>query len=261
MSLVDQATADPPIATFPLWCDEQPPTHLEVFTKVSTTALSLDTQATRIFQMTNESRTKRDLGPLQWSPRAANVAAAYCTKMLTENFVSHRSPEGQTVVDRLLAADIQATTAQENLVFLDNATPYQFHRALMRSPTHRANILAPAVTHMGVAVVSARSAGGGETAPTGNAANAGENGARACVTQVFYRTLSRPGDGTRSAKEAQVTPLPAGRDRGRLGSPTQTRVSRSVVKPHRTSHGRWHQQTNKDQDGDKKPETPTPGQR
>jgi hypothetical protein len=67
-------------------------------------------------------------------------------------FIGHTSPTTGSARDRVERARIAATMVQENIGRDVNAE--QLHTGLMDSPGHRANILSPDVTHIGVGVVS-----------------------------------------------------------------------------------------------------------
>jgi uncharacterized protein YkwD len=105
-----------------------------------------------VFQLVNQSRVDAGLGRLANDPAIAAVARSHSEEMRDLGYFSHIDPQGQNVVGRLQAAGIRFTSAAENLARIQNATnPGGYaHQQLMSSPDHRANILDPRFTRIGI---------------------------------------------------------------------------------------------------------------
>jgi len=70
--------------------------------------------------------------------------------MVVRGYFGHVSPTGQDVTARLAAEGVYTQRAAENLVRA--ASSPRAHTRLMGSPAHRANILDPELTHVGIGV-------------------------------------------------------------------------------------------------------------
>lgn len=105
----------------------------------------------RIFELLNLERKDAGLKPLEWNQNAAVAARAHA-KLLAENRdMSHQFPGEPDLRERLTATAVRFTSAGENVAKADD--PDEAHLALMSSPGHRANILGPDYTAVGVGVV------------------------------------------------------------------------------------------------------------
>ncbi len=71
--------------------------------------------------------------------------------MAAHGYVGHVSPRTGDVTRRFERAGIRAAVVRENVA--RGYGPRQIHDSLMRSPGHRANLLADDVTHVGIGVV------------------------------------------------------------------------------------------------------------
>lgn len=129
------------------------------------------------FDLLNAEREARGLSILAWDERAASVAKAHSEDMLANNFVGHVSPRTGDAGARFERAGIRGAVVRENVA--RGYGPKGIHESLMNSPGHRANLLAPDVTHVGIGVVF------GE--PESTAANAPRP---VFLTQNFY---AKPG--------------------------------------------------------------------
>jgi len=72
--------------------------------------------------------------------------------MARNDFFGHRSPTTGGPEDRVRRAGIQLSLIGENVAQADG--PEAAHQVLMDSPAHRANMLAPSFTHVGIGVVA-----------------------------------------------------------------------------------------------------------
>ncbi|ACQ80368.1 SCP-like extracellular [Beutenbergia cavernae DSM 12333] len=91
----------------------------------------------------NGSRAAAGLGGLAWEPGLAAVAQAWSEQMAAAGDLSHNPAVG----DQIPAG---WTTWGENVAWSTAPSAAGFHASLMESPGHRANILSPAFTSIGV---------------------------------------------------------------------------------------------------------------
>lgn len=106
-----------------------------------------------IVQLVNGERARVGLAVLAIDPRLVDVARGHSTEMFRLRYFAHVSPVTGTPFDRLTAAGIAYSRAGENLAYARSVA--HAHRGLMDSPGHRANILRPEFTRIGVGVISA----------------------------------------------------------------------------------------------------------
>ncbi|NND83929.1 MAG: hypothetical protein HKN46_02150 [Acidimicrobiia bacterium] len=114
--------------------------------------LGLDAEAQRgMLDLVNAERVGAGLAPLEWHERISDVAQAYARRMAVGGFFGHTAPEGDSIGDRVEAAGIPYRVVGENLAVA--VTMEMAHEGLMESEGHRANILNPEFTSMGVGLV------------------------------------------------------------------------------------------------------------
>ncbi|MDW8480795.1 MAG: CAP domain-containing protein [Meiothermus sp.] len=110
-----------------------------------------------VLRRTNQVRTERGLRPLQWDARAYEAALGHARDMLRRNFFAHQNPDGLGVAERMRAAGVLEIMVGENLAgfegYPDAEIPQRALEGWMNSPGHRANLLKPEFTHLGVALV------------------------------------------------------------------------------------------------------------
>ncbi len=116
--------------------------------------LEADAQAeAQMLALVNEARAEIGLRPLALDPRLVPVGRAHSTEMFRLRYFGHISPVTGSPFDRLAAAGITYSRAGENLAYAHSVAVA--HRGLMESPGHRANILRPEFTRIGIGVISA----------------------------------------------------------------------------------------------------------
>ncbi|HKA88091.1 MAG TPA: CAP domain-containing protein [Haliangiales bacterium] len=179
----DPAVGPVVLANLPVWCGVAPPRTHRV---ARTGAVTGDARAIEreIFDLMNRDRTEASLAPLAWDDAAAGAARGHSEEMRDKGYVGHVSPTTGRANERAQRAGVRSPLILENV-----ARDYSAREAeagLMASPGHRANILSPQATHVGVGV-----AVGGRTL-------AGR--AEVYVTQLLFQKLA-PLDG-RAAHES-----------------------------------------------------------
>lgn len=105
----------------------------------------------------NRERTRRGLPALRESALLDSTSSQHSDEMVRLDYFEHSSPDGQTVEDRLRAAGYARgvnASAGENIAYGvgAKATPAAIVRAWMQSPPHRADILRPAFTEVGIGI-------------------------------------------------------------------------------------------------------------
>jgi len=101
-----------------------------------------------LLRMLDAERARYDLPPLDVSAPLAEVAAEHSRRLRDGTDFGHRSPlEPQ---ERMAAARIPFSVALENVARAESLD--WVHTLFMASPTHRANVLHPRVTHAGIGV-------------------------------------------------------------------------------------------------------------
>ncbi len=108
-----------------------------------------DSFAYQVLELTNQQRINAGLSPLAWSEELAAVAAAHSRDMALRGFFDHTNPDGLSPFDRMKQAGLSYRRAAENIA-AGQRTPEEVVNGWMNSAGHRANILNPQLTHLGV---------------------------------------------------------------------------------------------------------------
>jgi len=108
----------------------------------------------------NRVRAAHGLGPLHTSALLTTAATQHSREMAIRGYFDHDSPHGPTFAARLRhyypPRHGRRWCAGENIFWSSGtATPQQALAAYMKSPEHRANILSPDWTEIGVGTVHA----------------------------------------------------------------------------------------------------------
>jgi len=113
-----------------------------------------------IVNLTNDIRRRHGLAILLVDGICRNAARGHSADMLNRNYFSHTDPEGRTLKERL-PASLATRQWGENIWTGRGYDPRQVHYLAqkiidgwMKSPGHRANILTPGYTHLGVGVMA-----------------------------------------------------------------------------------------------------------
>ena len=96
----------------------------------------------------NEARRTAGLSPVQADAELREVALSHSTDMADHHFFAHVSPSTGSPEDRLRRANLLVSMFGENIATA--GTPEIAHQTLMNSPGHRANMLQPLFTHVGI---------------------------------------------------------------------------------------------------------------
>lgn len=112
-----------------------------------------------LLELHNKARTKRGLRALCVHPALTKAARAHSRDMLARHYVSHTSPDGETIEERLrrfgyISSDYSHVEYGENIFWgygSGNVTDYAF-KWWMDSPDHRANILNEEFRQIGIGI-------------------------------------------------------------------------------------------------------------
>lgn len=99
----------------------------------------------------NKARLEHGLAPLNEDPGLQRIAAAHSEEMLKLGYFAHVSPVSGAPTDRAKSAGIEYTVFGENIAYAPTVDVAE--RGLMRSASHRANILSPEFTRVGIGVI------------------------------------------------------------------------------------------------------------
>lgn len=102
-----------------------------------------------VLNLVNQERAKAGLKPLQMDWELQRVARIKSCDMAENNYFSHESPSYGSPFAMMKQFGIQYKTAGENIAS-GQRTPTEVMQSWMNSSGHRANILKPEYTHLGV---------------------------------------------------------------------------------------------------------------
>ncbi|WP_010097239.1 CAP domain-containing protein [Ornithinibacillus scapharcae] len=119
------------------------------FIKRIDSSVSQKTFEQRVIDLTNQERKKHGLSPLIMNSKLADTAKAKALDMAKNNYFDHISPTYGTPFDMMDQFGISYQTAGENIA-KGQSTPEQVVQTWMDSEGHKANILNPEFTHIGV---------------------------------------------------------------------------------------------------------------
>lgn len=105
----------------------------------------------KMLVLVNQERTSRGLSVLKVNDKARVVARAHSQDMFARGYFSHITPEGVDPFKRMKAGNVNFLAAGENLALAPNLT--LAHNGLMNSPPHRANILDPSYSTVGIGII------------------------------------------------------------------------------------------------------------
>ena len=120
--------------------------------------VNLSGLAQQLFAAQNDARSLNGVAPLTVDAAVTAVAQARAQDMATRGYFSHTSPTGETAFTLLAAAGIGYKLAGENIGennYPDDQSVTVAMTGFLSSSTHRANLLNPAFTRVGIGVVVA----------------------------------------------------------------------------------------------------------
>ena len=105
-----------------------------------------------LFDAANRERASRQLPALKWDPALAEAARRHAALMAKEDNLAHQLPGELPLDQRSARAGARFSRVGENIAVGPELEP--IHAGWMHSPGHRANILEPRFTALGVGVVA-----------------------------------------------------------------------------------------------------------
>lgn len=112
----------------------------------------LTAQEQQMIDLVNQERTKAGVKTLAADMRLVKAARMKSLDMIKNNYFGHQSPVYGSPFDLLKAQGITYKAAGENIA--GNASVAKAHTSLMNSSGHRANILNPDYTKIGIGIIS-----------------------------------------------------------------------------------------------------------
>jgi uncharacterized protein YkwD len=146
------------LANFPLYCgisppDRSPPVPVEMARPQDPVQAEEE-----MLGLINGERTARGLSPLRLDRQLTAVARSHSAEMAATGVVGHLSPRTGNAADRVKKMGLNPLLVAENVGRAYSAG--QAHRGFMGSPGHRANVLEPRVTAVGIGIVAGREENG-----------------------------------------------------------------------------------------------------
>jgi uncharacterized protein YkwD len=120
-------------------------------------AANVATVRAAVLCLHNRERSARGLAPLKEHAKLREAAEQHSVNMVARSFFSHDSPGGLDMAGRILGtgyARNQGWSLGENIAWGtgDLATAAEIHRAWMRSPGHKSNILRRQFREIGIGI-------------------------------------------------------------------------------------------------------------
>ena len=105
----------------------------------------------------NRERSARGLAPLKEHAKLRHAAEGHSAHMVAAGYFAHEAPSGADMADRILGTGYArgaGWSLGENIAYGigDLTTAAEIHRAWMRSPGHRANILRRGYREIGIGI-------------------------------------------------------------------------------------------------------------
>ncbi len=108
-----------------------------------------------VLRLTNEARLQAGIAPLRGDAQLDSIAQLHARDMDERGFYAHESPDGKSLLARLLDSGAPFREAAENIA--EDRTPSDAVRSWLYSTGHRRNLLDPAYGRMGVGVYRQKS--------------------------------------------------------------------------------------------------------
>ncbi|MDF2521022.1 MAG: hypothetical protein K0R84_1650 [Clostridia bacterium] len=113
------------------------------------TQQSIKALESEVVRLVNIERSKHGLAALKENWELSRVARYKSADMAAKNYFSHTSPTYGSPFRMMESFGIKYSSAGENIA-MGQRTPQEVMNAWMNSPGHRANILSPSYTQIGV---------------------------------------------------------------------------------------------------------------
>ncbi|NLW06541.1 MAG: hypothetical protein GX039_00940 [Clostridia bacterium] len=113
--------------------------------------VQLNSQEQALLELLNQERQKQGLKPLSLHPKLVELAQRKSADIVENNYFAHTSPTLGSFAQMVRSAGISYRSVGENLAMARNAQ-YAFYLLLGSAP-HKANMLNPHFTHIGIGVV------------------------------------------------------------------------------------------------------------
>lgn len=114
-------------------------------------ASPMDSSPERVlFDAANRERVAQGLSQLQWDASLAAAARQHAARMVQHNMLSHQLPGELSLQQRASQAGARFRVIAENVA--EGASAPGIHVQWMNSPPHRANLLDPQLSAVGIAV-------------------------------------------------------------------------------------------------------------
>ncbi|TQR17151.1 hypothetical protein FG382_01190 [Psychrobacillus lasiicapitis] len=117
--------------------------------KENTEAGQVSSVIQQVVDLTNQERAKAGLKALQIDTKLTQSAQAKSQDMKDKNYFSHTSPTYGSPFDQMKSFGIMYNSAAENIA-MGQRSAAEVVKAWMESPGHKANIMNPSYTHIGV---------------------------------------------------------------------------------------------------------------
>lgn len=112
---------------------------------------SSDTDELKMLSLVNKEREKAGISPLVMDEELVKIARLKSQDLIDKNYFSHQSPTYGDPFAMMKNFGVTYSYAGENLA--GNHSVEKAHESLMNSPGHRANILNPNYTKIGIGIV------------------------------------------------------------------------------------------------------------
>ena len=148
------------LANFPLYCGVEPPARVAATASEVTRRQDASEAERELLALLNRDRATAGLPALQRDARLQEIARGHSREMARTGEVVHVSDKSGGAVDRVRAAQVSPVPR----ILAENVgqafSPAEVEHGFMGSPGHRANILNPNLTHVGIGVAVGQAEGG-----------------------------------------------------------------------------------------------------
>jgi uncharacterized protein YkwD len=139
------------LANFPIYCAVEPPALAPRAAGTHVGRASAEHVEKDVLALVNRDRVAAGLPPVVWDDRLAAIARAHSRDMAEHDFVGHVSPRTGTALDRVHKGGLTPEVVLENVALAFSAQ--EVESGFMSSPGHRANVVEPRATRIGIGVV------------------------------------------------------------------------------------------------------------